>query len=462
MIQSTLQEILKLGDLPDSLANRISFTGGDPVYRTPFRIATAAGAALGAVGLVLAQLREMQNGTRSDVAINARNAGASMRSSRYVLVNGKPGRNPHETVQGFYRTADGRMNYLHCGFRAHEEAMLRVLRVPGDRGKVAAAVSRWNSFELESAVDTAGGCAPVVRTPEEWAALPNTAALAKEPLLEIRKIGDGPPRPLARNDRPLSGMRVLDLTRVIAGPTCTRLLGEYGADVLKIVSEQYPDGASNETDTAYGKRKAILDLRSPQGRQRLEELLQHCDVFCQSYRIDAMPRLGFSRERVAELRPGIVYTSLTAFGYTGPWAGRRGFDTIVQPASGMCMLQGGSLDTPQMTPVTALDYLSGYLMTFGTLVALKRRAEVGGSYSVNVSLARVREWLLGLGMEPAVAVKTTPTELSKEELAPMLTTVPSALGELTRCRPIIRFADGAFADLPPWREFNVPQAEWKT
>jgi len=462
MIQPMLQEILRLGGMPVSLADHAHFTGGDPVFQTPFRIAVTGAAALGAVGLMLAQLRELQSGARSDVLVDARSAAVSMRSTYYILVDGKPGRNPPESVGGFYRTASGRMIYFHCNFPWHQEAILRVLKVPADCAKVAEAVSRWDCFELEAAVEEAGACAPVVRTREEWAALPNTATLAREPLVEIRKIGDSKPMALAPEGRPLSGMRVLDFTRVIAGPSCCRLLAEYGADVLKIGSKRRPDSAANETDTAYGKRKAILDLRSPDGRAQLDELVRRCDVFCQAYRRGAMSGLGFSPERVAELRPGIVYTSLTAFGYTGPWAGHRGFDTVVQPASGMAMLQGGSLDTPELTPVSALDYLAGYLMTFGTLVALKRRAEFGGSYSVNVSLARVCEWLLSQGLIPADQVKATPKDLRGDELAPMLVTVPSPLGQLTRMRPVIRFSDGAYSDLPPWRAFHVPRAVWSS
>jgi len=459
MIQAVLKSLLQHSDLSSDLADTIRYSGDDPVYQTPFRMAVAAGASLGAVGLMLADIRQHQRGVRSTVEIDARVAAASMRSSRYILVDGKPGRNPPDSVTGPYPAADGRWNYFHCNFPHHQAALLRVLGAPADRAQVAAATAKWNFIELETAVDVAGGCAPAIRTPEEWQALPNTMAMAREPLVDIQKIGDSAPIPFPQGERPLSGLRSLDLTRVLAGPTCGRLLGEYGADVLKITCEKHPDSASNETDTAYGKRKAILDIRDQDGHTQFEALLRECDVFCQAYRRDAMIGLGFSAEEVAKIRPGIIYTSLCAFGFTGPWRGRRGFDTVIQSASGMVQLQGRP-DAPQLTPVSALDYLSGYLMAYGTLVALKRRALVGGSYAVNVSLARVREWLFGLGMVPQDQVNAASADLSDSELNPMMTEIPSPIGRLKRFRPVIKFSDGAFSELLPWNTFNVPRATW--
>ena len=459
MIADALKDILHCGGLAAGDADRVRFTGADPVLPTPFHVGTAGAATLGAVGLAMAKLREYQTGRHPDVEIDVRRAAASLRSGRYVLVNGKPGRDPSNPLSGFYPVAGGRWIYFHSNLRPHREALLRVLGVPAERSRVAEAASRWLALDLEQAVDVAGGCAPAVRTPAEWRALPNTATLVTEPLVEIRKIADCAPIALPGADRPLNGIRALDLTRVTAGPTCGRLLAEYGADVLKITCERHPDSYSSETDTLFGKHKATLDIATPAGRDRFTALLRDCDVFCQAYRRDAMTGLGFSPEQVAMLRPGIVYTSLSAFGFTGVWRGRRGFDTVVQAASGMAYVSGRGRE-PKLTPASALDYLAGYLMTFGTLLALVRRAEEGGSYCVNVSLARTSEWLTAMGTFDPGVVDATPAEFTADELANWMVEVPTPLGQVRRMSPVIGFSDGLLQDLPVWRDSGNPGPVW--
>ena len=190
--------------------------------------------------------------------------------------------------------------------------------------------------------------------------------------------------PLPRGANVLSGLHVLDLTRVLAGPTCARLLAENGADVLKVTCERHPDTPALEWDTGYRKRTTVLDIATPAGKAQFTELMKRCDVFSQAYRPGALAKLGFGHADVHALRPGIVCASMNAFGYSGPWKMRRGFDTVVQSASGMAYVSGRGKE-PKFTPVSSLDYIGGYLMTFGVLVALKRRAVEGGNYAVNVS-----------------------------------------------------------------------------
>ena len=454
-----LRSILQYSDLDREWENQVQITGDDPVFQTPFRIASTSAASLAAIGLMLSSIRERSTGQKSGIEVNARFAAASMRSSRYIRVDGKPGRNPPDSVTGFYKVANDRWNYFHANFPRHQAAILRVLGVAADRTQVAEACLKWNSIDLETAVDLEGGCAPAVRTLEEWNALENTATLKQEPLIDIRKIGDCPPIRIASTERPLAGVRTLDLTRVLAGPTCARLLAEYGADVLKITCAEHPDSASNETDTGYGKRKLTLNIASEPGRAQFENLIRNADIFCQAYRKDAMSNLGYSAERVAELRPGIIYTSLNAFGHRGTWRGRRGFDTVIQSASGMAHIQGKG-KAPQLTPVSALDYLSGYLMMFGTLVALQRRADLGGSYAVNVSLARVREWLVDQGLIDQAAIDATPTDLSEQEVGKLLIDVPSPIGRLTRLCPLITFSDGTCSNLLPWTTNTASGPTW--
>jgi crotonobetainyl-CoA:carnitine CoA-transferase CaiB-like acyl-CoA transferase len=209
--------------------------------------------------------------------------------------------------------------------------------------------------------------------------------IAGLPLMEIVKIGDAPAEPLPEGVRPLAGIRVLDVTRVIAGPTCGRTLAEHGADVLKISAKHLPNLGRQEYDTGHGKLSAYLDLREEKDKEILRGLVREADVFAQGYRPGTIANRGFSPEALAEMRPGIVAVSLSAFSHAGPWASRRGFDTVIQTVSGMTHRQGqlfpGAAPGPQFYPVSAIDFLTGYLMAFGAMVALGRRAREGGSGS---------------------------------------------------------------------------------
>ncbi len=458
-IPESLQEVLRSAALPESKALEVKFSGSDPVFRTPYKVATGGSAALGALAIAMADIREAQTGKRPAISIDVSGATASLRSSKYVRLDGKlPDR--ENTVTGFYRTAHDRWSYFHCNHTPHQEALLKVLGVPADKAQVAQAAAKWDAFKLEDAVDKAGGLAPAVRTPEEWRALPNTPSLAAEPLVDIQKIGSSAPVPLPKGtERPLSGLKVLDFTRVLAGPTCARLLAESGADVLKITCEGHPDTPALELDTGYGKRNATLDLTTSEGKSQLIELMKHCDVFSQAYRPDALSKLGFGPEQAMAIRPGIVYASLNAYGHTGSWSTRRGFDTAVQAASGMAYTSGQG-EEPQFTPVSALDYICGYLMAFGVLVALKRRHNEGGSYAVKVSLARCEEWLVSMGLHDISTADAGAEELA--EIAQWLIEVQTPLGHLKRLRPIIRYSEEMMNELVAWRDAGQSGATWSS
>ena len=256
---------------------------------------------------------------------------------------------------GVYPTKDGRWSYLHCNFPNHRAAALSVLGVPEDREAVARAVLNWNAADLEEAIIAAKGAGGMVRTHAEWAQHPQAAAIAALPLLEIVQIGDSPPEPLPAGNRPLSGIRVLDLTRVLAGPTCARTLAEHGADVMKITGAHLPNLGYQEFDTGHGKLSAHLDLREQRDVDMLRGLVREADVFSQGYRPGTLGDRGLSPEELAAIRPGLVYVSLCAFSHAGPWASRRGFDTVVQTVSGITSRQAEVV--PGKTPGTAI--LSG-------------------------------------------------------------------------------------------------------
>jgi hypothetical protein len=331
-----------------------------------------------------------------------------------------------------------------------------VLGVPEDRQAVRQAVAKWDALELEEAIIAARGAGGMVRTMDEWARHSQAAAIASLPLMEIVKIADSPPERLPDGDRPLSGLRVLDLTRVLAGPTCARTLAEHGADVLKITAAHLPNLGYQEYDTGHGKLSAELDLREPKPLETLRGLVREADVFSQGYRPGTLADRGFSPEALARLRPGIVVVSLSAFGHVGPWASRRGFDTVVQTVSGITSRQGqlfpGASPGPQFYPVSAIDYVTGYLMAFGALVALARRAREGGSWLVRISLAQTGRWLVGRGEVPEAELENVPKEFTPVELERWTITSDTPAGRLHHLGPVVRLSETP----PRWARPTVP------
>jgi crotonobetainyl-CoA:carnitine CoA-transferase CaiB-like acyl-CoA transferase len=429
MPQAALRELLALGRLD----GEAQFTGTDPVLRTPYRVGAAGAAALAAAGLAAAELWALRSGRRQSVAVDLRRAAASLRSGFYLRIDGKPPPAPWDPMSGFYAVRDGRWVSIHCNFPNHRAAALQVLGTGEDRAKANEASKAWDGQALEEAIHAAGGCAGLARPAEQWAAHPHAAAVAAQPLLEILRIGDAPPPPLPKGDRPLAGVRVLDLTRVLAGPTCARTLAEHGADVLKITAAHLPDSGAMELDTGLGKLAAHLDLRTQEGAETLRGLLREADVFSQSYRPGALAGRGFSAEDAAQLRPGIVYVTLNAWGQTGPWKVRRGFDSIVQTVSGMAYASGDA-SKPKLMPCSAIDYISGTLMAYGAMLALARRAREGGSWLVRVGLARTGKWIVDRGTvdaDPATA----------QEPAGLVMETQSPAGLVTHLKPVVQLSE---------------------
>ena len=339
-----------------------------------------------------------------------------------------------------------------------------MLGVAEDRDAVARAVATWNAADLEEAIIAAKGAGGMVRTKEEWAKHPQSAAIAGLPLMEIVRIGDSPPEALPTGERPLSGIRVLDLTRVLAGPTCARTLAEHGADVLKITGAHLPNLGYQEFDTGHGKLSAHLDLREQRDVDVLRGLVREADVFSQGYRPGTLGMRGLSPEELAAIRPGLVYVSLCAFSHAGPWASRRGFDTVVQTVSGITSRQAevvpGKTPGPQFYPVSAIDYCTGYLMAFGAMVALARRAREGGSWLVRISLAQVGKWIVDLGEVPEAAARDAPAEFAPEELERWSTVTETPSGRLRHLQPVVQMSETQ----PHWSRPSVPlgyhKPEW--
>jgi hypothetical protein len=450
---AALDELLCLGGLPEAAAREVTIAGTDPVLATRFRVGAAGAAAIAAAAVAAAELWSLRSREpRQPIAIDLRHASAALRSGRYLRIDGAPPKDVFDRLSGFHATRDGRSVFLHCNFPHHRQAALTVLGLAANatRDAVAAAVRGWDGLSLEDAIHQGAGCAALVRSVEAWRAHPQAAAVATLPLLDIERIGAAPPEPLPTGERPLSGVRVLDLTRVLAGPTCARTLAEHGADVLKVSSAHLPGLGDMDIDTGLGKLSTFLDLRQATDIKTLEALVaeDRCDVFSQGYRPGALAALGFGAARLAALRPGIVVVELSAWGRSGPWSARRGFDTIVQSASGMAEIQGAG--QPRLLPVSALDYVTGYLMAFGAMIALRRRAQEGGSWRVRASLARTGQWISDRGLLDPETIADLPADLPEAEIAAMSLTSRSPLGVIRHLAPVARLArTPAHLDRPP-------------
>jgi crotonobetainyl-CoA:carnitine CoA-transferase CaiB-like acyl-CoA transferase len=459
-----LHSLLPLGGWSKERLNELDITGPlDPVLPTPFRITETSTATHSVVGLAANDLWELRTGRRQRLSLNTRHATASLRSTSYITVENRP-KHERSGVMGMFPAKDGRWYYVHANFPHHRAAALKVLGATEDREAVIKAIAQRDAQELEDAILAAGGAGGMVRTKAEWAQHPQSAAVASLPLMEIVKIGDAPAEKLPAGDRPLSGIKVLDLTRVVAGPVGMRTLAEHGADVLRITAAHLPHIGMQDFETGHGKLAANLDLRQPSDVETLKALAREADVFCQGYRPGTIASRGFSPEELAKLRPGIVAVSLSAFSHAGPWAGRRGFDTAVQAVSGIAWRQGELFPItrpgPEFYPVSAIDYLAGHILAIGTMLALKRRAEQGGSWLVRTSLAQVGKWLVDQGELPESQLQGIPAEFTPEELASWMTSSQSPAGLIRHFAPILRMSETQ----PRWDRPVVPlghhQAAW--
>jgi len=423
-------------DLPAGPLANVTLTGRDPVLPSSFRVGTAAQVTIAAVASAANAIWSMRTGRLQQVSVDMRHAAVEFRSERYFRVNGGPAPQLWDPITGAYECADGRRVRIHTMFPHHRDSILRLLGCEYNRESVARALRAWDADVFERAAAEAGVVAAVVRSFEQWDAHPQGRAVAALPLLILTRLGDAGPAPLppaGDRDRPLTGVRVLDLTRVVAGPVCGRVLAAHGADVLNISAAHLPSWEPVVIDTGRGKRSAFLDLRAPADRQTLQDLLDTTDIFLQSYRPGALTALGFGPSEVAARRPGIVYSSLSAHGHSGPWAERRGFDSIVQAASGFNHAEARAAGTkvPQPLPCQALDHASGYLMALGALAGLVRRATEGGSWWVQVSLAQTSQWLRAQGQ---LADGLACADPALEDVADLLEESPSGWGTLRAVR----------------------------
>jgi crotonobetainyl-CoA:carnitine CoA-transferase CaiB-like acyl-CoA transferase len=412
-----------------SVLDAVTLTGVEPQLPSTFRVGAAAQASIAATGLAAAQIWKLRSGQSQNVAVDMSHALVECRSERYLRVDGQPPGPAWDAIAGVYKTRDQRFVRLHTNFRHHRDSVCKVLNCKPERDEVQAALMGWDAEAFETAA-YAGGCVvAMMRSREEWSALPHAKALAELPVFSIEKIGEAAPKPWPAGNRPLAGIRVLDLSRVIAGPVAGRTLAAHGADVMLISGPDLPAIPWLAIDTGRGKLASFVELKSEQGRDVLRDLLAQADIFSQGYRPRSLAALGFSPQDAARINPGIVYVSLSAYGHAGPWAERRGFDSLVQTATGFNHAEGqaAALNGPKELPAQLLDHASGYLMAFGAMMAQARQSREGGSWHVRVSLAQTGRWLWNLG-RVADGLKTP--DLKGDVVERFIEEIPSGFGPL--------------------------------
>jgi len=364
----------------------VDFTGSGDLPSV-FAVSDFAAAAVGAAGAATAELIGARFGELPRVTVGRRLA--SLWYAWSIRPDGWKMPAPWDPASGDYATADGWIR-LHTNAPHHREAALRVLGAPADKAQVAQAVSGWKSDELESAVVQGGGCAATMRSADAWARHPQGQTVAASPLLTVQTSDDAHDSPWTPTpERPLKGLRVLDLTRVLAGPVATRFLAGLGANVLRIDSPTW-DEPGVVPDVTLGKRCARLDLRTAQAKFR--DLLREAHVLVHGYRADALANLGFGPEERRRIRPGLVDVCLNAYGWSGPWKNRRGFDSLVQMSVGIADAGMRELqrDKPTPLPVQALDHATGYLMA----AAVIRGLSTNKGFQARASLAGTAQLLL--------------------------------------------------------------------
>ena len=443
----------------DAAHPALGLSGPQDVLPSAFAVTTLATASVALATLAAAELLAARTGTEPRaVQVDRAHAALAFRRELYASAVGWEMPPLLDPIAGDYAARDGWIR-LHTNYAHHRDAALRVLGVAPERSAVAVAVARRDRDALEQDVVDAGGCAAAMRDRGAWQEHPQGIAVAAEPLL-ARSTADvltgladqegcnrhGVPsaaprwRPAAAV-RPLDGVRVLDLTRVIAGPICTGFLAGWGADVLRIDPPGFAEVPALLPETTAGKRRAFVDLRSSAGRATFEDLLRSADVLVAGHRGGALAALGFGDAELRARHPALVVATLDAYGWSGPWAGRRGFDSLVQMSSGIAA-HGQEVygsDRPHPLPAQALDHATGFLLAAAVCRALTARLD-GAATTVRASLARTAEllWSLGESDDPRTPPPTA------DDVAPWLEQVPTHWGPLRRIRQ-----PGGIAGLAP-------------
>jgi crotonobetainyl-CoA:carnitine CoA-transferase CaiB-like acyl-CoA transferase len=440
-----LSAIMQGLDLPTDVASQVR------VVQTPGYIDSVvethdfAVALLGAIGQAIAAVGERRGLGSQRVTIDRRHAGLVFNEIAYFFQSGWQFdiSAVHTPVNGFYQTRDGHQIVFNGAYPHLRDGILQFLGCPNDRAAISQQVSCHDAFALEDELSRRGLCAAVVRSPEEWHAHPQGQALADVPPIELECRAPGEPIPWKPATwRPLEGLRVLDFTHVVAGPTVSKLLAEHGADVIHCRYPYLDHILGFDVETAFGKKNTYLDLENESDRALALRLVTECDVFVQGFRWGSFARRGFGPEELQSINPRLIYVDVNAYGFLGPWAERRGWEQLAQAATGLAAIHGAHLATPALIPAYINDYGTGCLGALGVLAALERRAREGGSWHVKVALAKTAMLAAQFADndEPAMPIE-------EAELERYLVDQDSPLGLLTRVAPAVQLEETpAFVD----------------
>ena len=440
------EEIMSIRGRGMPADSEVTITGSDPVFSARFKIGETTANILAGVGVALTDIHELKTGRRQRIAIDVRHAAATCQSSKLMrqpaagggweLVPASPAMEHMRSITQPWRCKDGRWYLPHFNLPHLHERVIGVLRCKSDADAVAKAIAQWDSHDLEEAIAQARACGSIVRSNAEWLAHPQGKMLSGRPLVEITKIGESDPIPFPAGGRPLSGIKVLDLTRILAGPCAARTLAENGADVLMVAAKHLPQVREHVMDMSHGKRSCYLDFNRAEDVATLKKLVRNADVFSQGYRPGIMDRHGLGPEQLAAERPGIVYLSISCYGHGGPFSNRGGWEQISQSATGICLDNGD--ERPTLLPASACDYTTGYNGAYGVLLALARRAREGGSYHVRVSLCRSGMYIYEQGH---VAYPEADMGLSEAELEAIMIESKGGYGALKHLAPVLRMSE---------------------
>lgn len=456
---NALAGLLKVADLTHlAPAPGSVFSGAqEPVLASPHRLATAIGTAMAAQGCAVAEIWRQRSGESQDVRVDLRRAAHALDPARYLKQNGyslSRAFHYNEPANGFFQTGDGRWVFINSLRPRLKNGLLELLDCANTTPALTAAFTRFKGLEFEAAAHERRLPVTMIRSAAEWAHHPHGRLLAATPVFTIEKLAPGAPQAWASAARPLTGVRAVELSHILAGPGIGRCLAEQGADVLRIAPPRQTDPINFVVDTGFGKRSAFLDLDQAADLDTLRRLTADGDVFIESFAPGALARRGLDPARLAAGHKGLIVVSISCFGLRdGPWSQHLGYDTNAQAATGINMAEG--MDGRPGVPVTVLlaDYLTAYLGAFGALAGLLKRAADGGSYHVRVSLAQTCMWVQGLGlMEKPTAVAPG--------VEPVLRRMNSPFGELEYLAPVTQYSrTPAYWGSPPV-PLGAHRAEW--
>ena len=428
---TALQAIWALGQMPAQALQYANLIGTDPVLPSSFAIGTAAQSSVMAAALAACELGHTRGQARQQVTVDMSHAAAEC--TGWFSIDGRVP-DPWEKFSGLYPCADGWVR-IHANFVHHRDGALQLLGLSADTAEkddVRAALRHWRAQDFEQAAAERGLVVSALRSFAQWDAHLQGMAIAAQPLMQFERMGDAPTialPPILDSDRPLKGLRVLDLTRIIAGPVGGRTLAAYGADVMLVNAPHLPN-IESIMDTSRGKLSAQVDLRQADDRIAMDALVKGSHVLVQGYRPGGLAQMGYGPAQLASKRSGIVVISLSAHSAVGPWAQRRGFDSLVQTATGFNDAEAAVVgsDTPKAMPVQILDFATGFLIAYAASAALLRQQREGGSWHVQLSLAQTGHWLRGLGRVDGGFAAPMP------EIDHFVEPSPSGYGELMAVR----------------------------